>query len=502
MLALIVSTAAIWAQSRKTQTALHNLETANRKTQTALHNLETANRIHRAYIIENFPLLDGLAMASVGQARKFVTRPVNPAVLAEAKQAYEKAINVYTHASNLPPVDVESRVIIARAYSRLGSIHAALCDAAQAANVPAFGQMKEAEDDYRESRNLFTELLEQYPDDPKVRRGFADALGVGGQGCYYNFTKHLPRDGEPYYRQAMELWRSLVREAGTKPSSEQGAPAPEITASDLSDMYSLGNTVWILAGILEGRKEFKEAENLRQQLDDDVTALAERLSSSSGRQYWANQLLTEGMLALKQEDPTSTITAVLDFRIVTILDPNNINAHNDLAWSMTRFPGPAPFRVERALSSARKAIELDGKNWMYWNTLGVAAYRAEDWKTAEKSLRKSINLNSGGGAIDFFFLAMTRWRQGDHKEARDLFNQGANYFKHNPTENELRRFFAEADKLLNPPAPESKPKKNECDSGDNVSEGAEQCSTSPKHYGPFVTPDPWVVPLPENASDG
>jgi Flp pilus assembly protein TadD len=143
--------------------------------------------------------------------------------------------------------------------------------------------------------------------------------------------------------------------------------------------------------------------------------------------------------------------AAIDFRLVTILNPENAEAHNGLAWSMSSVPGQTPFEITLALDSARKAVELAPRNWMYWNTLGVVAFRAGDWKLAAASLEKSIDLNKPGGAIDFFFLAMTRWHQAQPDEARRLFAQAATYLRHNPGDQELSAFFKEARALLYPP---------------------------------------------------
>ena len=110
---------------------------------------------------------------------------------------------------------------------------------------------------------------------------------------------------------------------------------------------------------------------------------------------------------------------------------------------------------------------------MYWNTLGVAAFRAGDWKLAAESLEKSIDLNNGGGAIDFFFLAMTRWHQGKPDEAKQLFDEAANYVQHNPGDVELQRFHREAKELLSSPAPKAEANRRNGLKGEMSLESAE-----------------------------
>ena len=123
-------------------------------------------------------------------------------------------------------------------------------------------------------------------------------------------------------------------------------------------------------------------------------------------------------------------------------------------WS--KFPAHFLFPASRALASAQKAVELKPTDWMYWNTLGVVAFRSRDWKAAAKFLEKSVSLNDGGGAIDWFFLAMTRWHEGKPDLAQELFHRGtAGYLKHNPGDRELFQFHSEAKELLARPCPNS-----------------------------------------------
>ena len=120
---------------------------------------------------------------------------------------------------------------------------------------------------------------------------------------------------------------------------------------------------------------------------------------------------------------------------------------------MVNIPGPILFPASRALASAQKAVELKPTDWMCWNTLGVVAFRSRDWKAAAEFLEKSVSLNDGGGAIDWFFLAMIRWHQGKPVVAQQLFHQAADYLKHNPGDPELSKFHNEAKKLLAQPCP-------------------------------------------------
>jgi uncharacterized protein HemY len=101
--------------------------------------------------------------------------------------------------------------------------------------------------------------------------------------------------------------------------------------------------------------------------------------------------------------------------------------------------------VKLAEASVRQAPR-DGN---LWNTLGVARYRAGDWKGALEALGQSMRLQQGGGASDWLFLAMAHWQLGQKDEARTWYDRAVQGMaKSDPQDEELRRFRAEAEELL------------------------------------------------------
>src|SRR5207253_1145365 len=95
----------------------------------------------------------------------------------------------------------------------------------------------------------------------------------------------------------------------------------------------------------------------------------------------------------------------------------------------------------------------DGKSW---NTLGVAHYRAGDWKAAVAALDKSVELAKGGDAFDWLFLAMSHRKLGNHDDARKWYDQAVQWLEKNSQAlaknalqaEELRRFRIEAVEVL------------------------------------------------------
>lgn len=112
----------------------------------------------------------------------------------------------------------------------------------------------------------------------------------------------------------------------------------------------------------------------------------------------------------------------------------------------------------------RPAIRFDGRVWSekavtvqpdagkYWNTLGVAYYRAEEWSKSIEALKKRVELSMGQEfARDAFFLAMAHWQLGQKEEARRWYTDAVEWtLKNAPHDEELKRLQAEANALFGP----------------------------------------------------
>ncbi len=90
---------------------------------------------------------------------------------------------------------------------------------------------------------------------------------------------------------------------------------------------------------------------------------------------------------------------------------------NDLAWLRANHPDPARRDPHSARTMARRAVDDFPDSPPYWNTLGVACYRAGDDDAAIEALERSRDLN-GGTAFDDVFLSMAHARRGDLTQAR------------------------------------------------------------------------------------
>jgi Tfp pilus assembly protein PilF len=131
------------------------------------------------------------------------------------------------------------------------------------------------------------------------------------------------------------------------------------------------------------------------------------------------------------------------------LAPRDGHGYNNFAWLLATCPDPKFRDPARAVQLAKKATGLMPKANTFWNTLGVANYRAGDWQAARTALEKSMELQQGGNSFDWIFLAMAHWRLGEKDKAREWYDRAVQWMdKNQPTNEELRRFRAEAAELL------------------------------------------------------
>jgi tetratricopeptide (TPR) repeat protein len=147
-------------------------------------------------------------------------------------------------------------------------------------------------------------------------------------------------------------------------------------------------------------------------------------------------------------------------------------ACNSAAWELATAPFEEFLAPGLAVELAEKAVELAPQDGNIWNTLGVAEFRAGDWKAGVAALDKSMALRDGGDSFDWFFLAMANWQLGHQDEARKWYEQAVAWMeKNSPNNPELDRFRAEAAELLGitklQPLTRPQPVENEVPNTDN-----------------------------------
>ncbi len=146
------------------------------------------------------------------------------------------------------------------------------------------------------------------------------------------------------------------------------------------------------------------------------------------------------------------------------LNPDYPDTYNGRAWFLVACPDESRWNPHCAIALAEYAIELaaeasDGSDMEidadepilnFYNTLGVAHYRAGNWGEAIEALLTCEQKRRD--ELDHLFLSMAHWKLGNRDEAIfyfdsavELMNDG---FDSSATAEELRRFQAEAADLI------------------------------------------------------
>jgi len=157
--------------------------------------------------------------------------------------------------------------------------------------------------------------------------------------------------------------------------------------------------------------------------------------------------------------------ALAHFRTAADILPNDPNPLNSLAWELTTSAEPKLRDPAQAVVLAKRAVELSvkqgddrdptgrGRLGSYWNTLGLALYRAGNPEEAIAALEKSLDVANGLDRAyvceDWFFLAMANWKLDRKDEARKSYDRGVEWLaKKASKDDKLRHFRAEAAEIL------------------------------------------------------
>jgi tetratricopeptide (TPR) repeat protein len=159
--------------------------------------------------------------------------------------------------------------------------------------------------------------------------------------------------------------------------------------------------------------------------------------------------LAHNALGCALEKRAKVREALAEYQVAIRLDADCARFHNNLAWLLATCVDPTFRNGQQAVESAKKAVKLAPTVGDWWGTLGVAQYRAGDWKAAIEAFGKAMEIKKALNHRECFFLAMTLWRLGEKEKARQWYGKAVEWMdKNDPKNQELRRFRAEAADLL------------------------------------------------------
>jgi tetratricopeptide (TPR) repeat protein len=151
-------------------------------------------------------------------------------------------------------------------------------------------------------------------------------------------------------------------------------------------------------------------------------------------------------MAGKSDQAIEQIQSLQDF------ETDNHLLLNSIAWSLAANSLCQPSHAACAVNLMERALKLQPDESSYWNTMGVAHYRNNDFRMAIEALQKSESLEPGKYYFDnAVFLAMSYWRMGEQTVARQWLSDAIRAFERqsSPTD-ELRRFRQDAENLVTP----------------------------------------------------
>jgi serine/threonine protein kinase/tetratricopeptide (TPR) repeat protein len=238
-------------------------------------------------------------------------------------------------------------------------------------------------------------------------------------------------EAEAAYRKAVDLLNPVV------------AAVPEFDGSPAE----LAQTLVVLANQVKKSGRLREAADIRRQASSYYERL--RTDFPENVQYQRNLVqnyLEEVELLGNLGRPTKAAELL---RKAFKQESDDPGVSNELAWFLATIPALSLRDPALAVRLARKAVADQPQTANYHNTLGVAYYRSGDDKAAVAELEKAVSLRAGGDSFDWFFLAMAHRRLGNRDRARNYFDQAVQWMKqHQPQDDELRRFCAEAAALV------------------------------------------------------
>ncbi len=239
----------------------------------------------------------------------------------------------------------------------------------------------------------------------------------------------------------------------TKPSTFRYDDPAFVAAQGLArivDTYLDLSQEWLATG------KAQEAEKSRQKVILLFESLPTQLASNPDMLPYVYSFSAVALMKAGQTDQAKELCR----KLLDQVTPTSGEAHNKLAWFLATAEIPAHQDPALAIELAKKAVESNPQSNTYHKTLGVACYRAGDWKQAIAELEKAIG--KGANGHDYFFLAMAHWKLGDKDAARKRYDQAVVWMDQNqPKDEELRRFRAEAAEVLAVKEPASDGRKPE-----------------------------------------
>ncbi len=127
-----------------------------------------------------------------------------------------------------------------------------------------------------------------------------------------------------------------------------------------------------------------------------------------------------------------------------------------LALILTHLPERSRHDYDEALVHAKTAVNLSPEKGNRFTTLALAEYRVGHWTESLAASERSMSMQNGGNAFNWFLMALAACQQGEMDKARGCFDKAVAWMrKHNLSIPILRQLWTEAAELLGQPGPDA-----------------------------------------------
>jgi tetratricopeptide (TPR) repeat protein len=226
--------------------------------------------------------------------------------------------------------------------------------------------------------------------------------------------------------------------------------ASKLDSSDPARMAARGLTGFIqlyghLADELASTGKTREAEEAREMASRVLDKIEAELAGNSELLPYVCSYGAAAFLKAGQPERANSFHR----KLLGLVTPKTGQLQNEAAWLLVTTGNLAHRDAALAIELAKKAVESSPRTASYRNTLGVARYRAGDWKQAVSDLNESVSLSKDGDGFGWFFLAMAHWQLGNKDQADQSYNRAVTWMeKKLPNDEQLRQFRTEARDLI------------------------------------------------------
>jgi serine/threonine protein kinase/tetratricopeptide (TPR) repeat protein len=292
----------------------------------------------------------------------------------------------------------------------------------------ASGQLQQAEECHQRTFTLYEKLVADFPYEPNHQANYAEFL--------LDWARCLPKT------RAEEAEKAIRRALGMQENVVAHHPNDRWYQTLAADCYgALVNFLITANRSQEAVEVYYRAIELQEKLAVKCPTIGYYRQGLVG----CGSNLANTLRKLGRAEEAEKV----EEQLRQSLDKLDAGSRNNLAWLLATHAQAALRNPTFAVELAKEAVALAPKEGNYRNTLGAAHYRAGNFKEAVAALEKSMELRKGGDSFDWFFLAMAHWQLGDRDKARSWYGKAVQWMEKNqPQNDELRRFRAEAEKLL------------------------------------------------------